>query len=450
MAQKMYYVGSHGPFYYDDSDVYNDAHPLINHQGIYTEGKMRADGAPTNDEDVVRLEDVNSRLISPIPVVDIDDPSAELVLYGGDAGSVIVCYEVEADANQITVYEWDSACAAGINIPYVVAGSSGFWIAVAGKYTNSEVKLGNDLTIGNGATGVDYKLTFDGETNDGIIEWMEDEDYFKFSDDILMDGGTQIFFRDSNGWIYSGGANLISIVVQDLQLYSNAIDLGRNGVDADTILKFMSSTNDGVVTWKNTEDYLQFSDDILIELAEKIFFRDTALSISSVDDGYIDYDADTGHRFSGPSVRINGDLYIGQDADADTAIVFTGDTNDGQITYKEDEDIFEIGSGFSNTPDEITATSDGVAASLTTINTEVTTNGDADLDNVTLANGTSGQVKNIYCVVLGNVGDTWKITPANMVGGSQITFTGVGQGCTLSYADNEGWVVTGNNGGTIT
>ena len=37
-------------------------------------------------------------------------------------------------------------------------------------------------TIGAGAAGTDIALTFDGETNDGVITWMEDEDYFRFSD----------------------------------------------------------------------------------------------------------------------------------------------------------------------------------------------------------------------------------------------------------------------------
>jgi hypothetical protein len=105
-----------------------------------------------------------------------------------------------------------------------------------------------------------------------------------------------------------------------------------------------------------------------------------------------------------------------------------------------------------DTPEEITITSAGVAVSLTTVCTEITTNGDADLDNATLANGISGQLKHIYCVVLGNAGDTWKITPATMVGGSQITFSAgtAGEGCILRYADNEGWCVVGNNGGAIT
>jgi hypothetical protein len=127
-------------------------------------------------------------------------------------------------------------------------------------------------------------------------------------------------------------------------------------------------------------------------------------------------------------------------------ITFVSSEADGDFTITGD--ITTSGKQIE-IPDEITATSTGVAASLTTVNTEVTTNGDSDLDNVTLANGTSGQVKRIYCVAEGNAADTWKITPATMVGGTQITFSGVGEGCTLCYADNEGWVVIGNNGGTI-
>lgn len=99
--------------------------------------------------------------------------------------------------------------------------------------------------------------------------------------------------------------------------------------------------------------------------------------------------------------------------------------------------------------DSITATSDGVAALTYTKITFIATNGDADLDNVTLADGVPGQEKYIVCVSKGNVGDTWKITPANMIGGTQITFTGgIGEGCTLVMHDN-GWVVASKNGGTV-
>jgi len=56
--------------------------------------------------------------------------------------------------------------------------------------------LGDDVTIGQGAAGQDYTLTFDGESNDGVITWMEDEDYFQIADDtvfdldVTMSGGT--------------------------------------------------------------------------------------------------------------------------------------------------------------------------------------------------------------------------------------------------------------------
>jgi len=51
---------------------------------------------------------------------------------------------------------------------------------------SNNVYINGNVTIGQGAAGVDYTLTFDGETNDGLITWMEDEDYFLFGDDIYL------------------------------------------------------------------------------------------------------------------------------------------------------------------------------------------------------------------------------------------------------------------------
>ena len=58
-----------------------------------------------------------------------------------------------------------------------------------------EPTIAGALTIGAGATGIDYILKFDGETNDGIITWMEDEDYFKFSDTVVFSGAAIGFFN---------------------------------------------------------------------------------------------------------------------------------------------------------------------------------------------------------------------------------------------------------------
>lgn len=45
------------------------------------------------------------------------------------------------------------------------------------------------LTLGTGAAGIDYQFKVDGETNDGLITWMEDEDYWQFGDDINLASG---------------------------------------------------------------------------------------------------------------------------------------------------------------------------------------------------------------------------------------------------------------------
>ena len=48
--------------------------------------------------------------------------------------------------------------------------------------------LGGNTTIGAGAAGVDYTLIFDGETNDGVLTWKEDEDLFEFGDKVNVLG----------------------------------------------------------------------------------------------------------------------------------------------------------------------------------------------------------------------------------------------------------------------
>jgi hypothetical protein len=50
------------------------------------------------------------------------------------------------------------------------------------------LEVGNNsaFTFGDGLAGQDIALTFDGETNDGVLTWMEDEDYFQFADDIML------------------------------------------------------------------------------------------------------------------------------------------------------------------------------------------------------------------------------------------------------------------------
>lgn len=79
----------------------------------------------------------------------------------------------EADGN------WTSSSTpARAKISLTPVGSIDVFDTVATFFSNGTTLLRSNLTIGIGAAGVDYALTFDGETNDGLITWMEDEDYF--------------------------------------------------------------------------------------------------------------------------------------------------------------------------------------------------------------------------------------------------------------------------------
>mgnify|MGYP003632731828 CR=1 FL=1 len=69
----------------------------------------------------------------------------------------------------------------------------------------------DSFTIGTGAAGKDITLTFDAETNDGVITWMEDEDYFKFSDEVLMNSTEKILFGDTGTFIHQSSDGVLTI-----------------------------------------------------------------------------------------------------------------------------------------------------------------------------------------------------------------------------------------------
>ena len=69
----------------------------------------------------------------------------------------------------------------------------------------------NDLIVGSGSAGVDYSLKFDGETSDGVITWMDDEDSFKVEDDLVIDSTKKLYFNDEGGEYISGDATDLTI-----------------------------------------------------------------------------------------------------------------------------------------------------------------------------------------------------------------------------------------------
>jgi hypothetical protein len=89
--------------------------------------------------------------------------------------------------------------------------------------------LDNTLTFGAGTAGTDITITFDGETSDGVLKWMEDEDYFEFSDDILIASTEKLQFRDTAIYINSSTDGQLDIVADtEIQLAATTVDLNGN------------------------------------------------------------------------------------------------------------------------------------------------------------------------------------------------------------------------------
>jgi len=115
-------------------------------------------------------------------------------------------------------------------------------IAVPGTYIPpmSDYVYKNLAVIGSGTAGVDYSITYNGEDNDGILaKWMEDEDYFLFPDDTLIEAAKYIYFRDLAIGINSAHNGHLDLTA-DIQIDLNAPTSIAGSVTADT---FISTTS---------------------------------------------------------------------------------------------------------------------------------------------------------------------------------------------------------------
>jgi len=83
------------------------------------------------------------------------------------------------------------------------------------------------LTIGTNQG--DVSIVFNGGSNDGTLKWMEDEDYFEFSDDVLIATNEKIQFRDTAIFINSSADGQLDIVADtEIQIAATTIDM--NGI----------------------------------------------------------------------------------------------------------------------------------------------------------------------------------------------------------------------------
>jgi hypothetical protein len=151
------------------------------------------------------------------------------------------------------------------------------------------------------------------------------------------------------------------------------------------------------------------------------------------------------------------------DGDAQDAFILCQDNSTGAAANGDQKlkvganGSIQMGAGTTGTGgplavsfEALTIANAGTAASLNVVATFITTDGNGDEDNVTLADGTmTGQLKIFASAVEGAGGDTWKITPAKLHGGTKVSFDGVvGDGATFIW-DGTKWTCLSTNGGTI-
>jgi len=190
---------------------------------------------------------------------------------------------------------------------FTVAGASGNTVV------GGTLQVDGNATIGDGTAGTDFTLTFDGETNDGVLQWMEDEDSFYFHDKIGIGGPSEgellhieenapeIHLKSTNAsgvtWsLHSQSTGNFAIVEEDAGVTALSIvkttgvvtinknlTIGDGTAGTDFTLTFDGETNDGVLTWMEDEDYFKLSDDVLIDSTEKLYLNDTSSYIQ--DDG---------------------------------------------------------------------------------------------------------------------------------------------------------------------
>ena len=155
--------------------------------------------------------------------------------------------------------------------------------------------LGTSLTFGDGTAGTDITVTFDGETNDGVLKWMEDEDYFEFSDDILVASTEKLQFRDTALYINSSTDGQLDIVADtEVQIAATTIDMNGNADVSGTLTYGSLSDGSITITAFVDEDDMSSNSATLVPTQQSVkAYVDTQLTAED-----LDFQADSGGALS--------------------------------------------------------------------------------------------------------------------------------------------------------
>ncbi len=335
--------------------------------------------------------------------------------------------------------------------------------------------LGTSITIGDATAGTDITVTFDGESNDGVFKWMEDEDYFEFSDDILIASTEKLQFRDTAIYINSSADGQLDLVADtEIQIAATTVDIngavdvsGNLSVggnldvtgtfdlsdsnftnagniqldsisgdsDTNTSITFSGSDVITVATGGTTSFTVDASQNILMNAAQKVQFRDTALTINSSTDGQMDIDADTELEITAPTVDINAStaVLVSNDLklDSDAAVLGFGADNDVTLTHVADTGLLLNGTmalQFNDASQSINAPSATVLDINATDEIElnatlVDANANLDVSGTYTGGGLMTTGGNIVIPDSGNIGSASDTDAIAIASNGQVTLT---------------------------
>jgi cytoskeletal protein CcmA (bactofilin family) len=275
--------------------------------------------------------------------------------------------------------------------------------------------LGTSLTLGDGTAGTDITVTFDGETSDGVLKWMEDEDYFEFSDDILVASTEKLQFRDTAIYINSSTDGQLDIVADtEVQIAATTIDMNGNADVSGTLTYGSLSDGSITITAFVDEDDMSSNSATLVPTQQSVkAYVDTQLTAED-----LDFQADSG-----------GALSI--DLDSET-LTFTGGTgidtsgSGNAVTFAIDSTVATLADTQTFTNKTLTSPKINENVALTATATELN-----------LLDGVSGLVQADF-TKLAAIDST--ATELNIVDGN----TSIG---TTTVSDGHGIVM--NHGGTM-
>ena len=298
------------------------------------------------------------------------------------------------------------------------------------------------LTIGSGAD-TDISLTFDANSADGVITWMEDEDYFKFSDEILMNSTEKVLFGDTGTFIHQSSDGVLTIT-SDTTVDINGAVVFDGALSGITNITLSGTLSDGNYTFDTSGNVSGLGTVGSGNITSTGTVQGTTITATTA---FVP-DASDGAALGTTSLEFS-DLYL-----ADGAVVGFGDDQEVTLTHVHDAGLLLSSTDklqFGDSGTFIHQSSDGVLTieSDTTvdINGAVALNGAVTgATNITL----SGELDAATLDISGNAdidgtleADAITIDGTNVVTGSLITTLG-----TISAGVWEGTDVAVAHGGT--